>query len=459
MKNLTLSIIILSFSISCYAADSFSSIDYTFKGEVQTSVYMDSKQDDEFENKSAVDARIRLENTFQLKDINASIRFDLEGRAEYLQRDKSESEQDLTLGQAYLKLHPGNSDITIGKQVLTWGKLDDVVILDTINPQDYKQFVLNDKQDRKIPVFMFDYQYNADTFRIEGVYIPSFKPSYVRFFGSDWAVFGHLKQGVEEGGSAALAKSVVRKIRTERKEDTEDAEFKNGEAGLRFSSRYADIDYSLYYMNIFDRVAVLREKDAVGNTLKRFLYLPGDDTLASLVGSDPSAEELVLEEEYQRTHVIGKDFETVVGNFGVRGEAALFVDVPYLRDDFSYTRKKTFIVGIGIDHTTADNLYYNFQIIETLILNYAPLFAQERSSCLFTSNLSKEFLRGRFIVNLDSSFSPSYYDWMLNPELAYKFNNGMRLSVGGFIFEGSPTTVFGRFSAKDLVYLRMKYSF
>ncbi|MCK5607325.1 hypothetical protein KAR91_35910, partial [Candidatus Pacearchaeota archaeon] len=124
-----------------------------------------------------------------------------------------------------------------------------------------------------------------------------------------------------------------------------------------------------------------------------------------------------------------------------------------------YDEKDLLSLGIGVDHTTADNLYYNVQFIENYIFEYTPLHAQEKSVFHMMGSFSKDYLMGCFLVSLDWAYNFAYKDWRVNPEVRYKFANGLNTSFGGYIFEGPISATFGRFSAKDLVYLEFDFSF
>jgi hypothetical protein len=281
----------------------------------------------------------------------------------------------------------------------------------------------------------------------------------VNFFGLDWAVFDHLNEAIDEGNYSAATKNIIRRISIQEQEKFTHQTIDNSEFGLKVKSRLDDIDYSLYYMYIHNRIPVLGELTANGNTLKRFLYVPSQSNLDTLVALGPSDIDLTLERQHPRVHIVGGDFETVVGDFGLRGEGGLFLDMPYLKSDFSYVRKDTLLAGIGLDHTTANNFYYNIQLIESLILDYEELFGQEESTHQLTLNLKKDFLRGNLILEFDCSYNLSLGDRMFNPEVRYKLADGLEAAFGGFIFEGKTNTLFGRYDTNDVIYVEMSYLF
>ncbi|OPX30416.1 MAG: hypothetical protein B1H08_01805 [Candidatus Omnitrophica bacterium 4484_171] len=427
-------------------------------GEVNIRLFQDTKEDTAYEDHEQVRTQFDVWTKFKKNGFSAYVSGRTEG--EWLIGDDTQKDVDVTLRQAYISADSDRWALSLGKQVVTWGKLDNVIVVDRINPQDFRWFVMDDKQERKDPVWMMQAHYFGDNYDAELLYIPFFRASKIDFFGSDWAVFDHLKEAVEKGNYSASAKSIISGVRIKDKDKLTQDTFANGEWGIRFRNRIGNVDCAFYYMYIHSRVPVLREKTSKGNTLKRFLYTPSVNSLNELAALNPANEDLVLEKEYPGMNVIGGDFETIIiGEYGLRGEYGLFLGAPYLRSDFSYVEKDRLSFGLGIDHTTAQDWYYNLQFIEDIILDYEELFAQEEYSHEITFNLKKDFLRGNLLFALDCAYSLSYGDSMFNPEVRYKFNGGVEAALGGFIFEGDSTTLFGRYNAKDLVYMEMKYRF
>jgi len=439
-----------------WAAEDFA---YKAKGYVMGRAYQDVKDDTPFEKQHDLEGRARLENELTLKDWDALAFVAVEARGEAFFNDKTAKDADFLLREAYVEVRKPHFSCTIGRQVLTWGKLDDIVILDRLNPQDYRRFIMYNKQERKEPVFMFRHSYFGKGFEIESVFIPEFRASNLQYFGTDWSAYDHLIQGVEEGEYSEGTKGIIRKIRTEEKESLTDRSLKNAQGGMRLRTRIGEVDWGFYYMNLLQSLSTLREKSDKGLFLKRLLNFPTADNLAALIANNPADFDLALEEEHPRMHVAGFDWEAVAGEWGVRGEAAFLSGHPYCAADMSYAERNTLMAGIGADHTTANNLSLNVQFIETYILNYKPLFPDEEFSHQVTATLSKDFLRGDLTCTLKHTFNISYKDWMLNPKVSYKFKNGLQATLGSFLFEGGPTTVFGRYSNQDVIYLEAKIHF
>jgi|GEM_PF-1631990 len=423
--------------------------------------YQDTAEDTATETQQDIETRLRLENKIELKEWDALIQLNAELTYEALiHKDQhTQKDTDLLLKEAYVQVRKPNYSFALGRQIVTWGKLDNVVVLDRFSPQDYKRFILYDKQERKLPMLMAKFDYFGDNFDLEAVAAPFLKHSAVWFFDSDWAVYDQLKRSFLEGAYPLATKDVIARINTVEREKLVDQTLDNIQCGLRWRQRLEGADIGLYYMYVNNSLPGLRESTANGNILKRFLNYPTNANLAQLLGLAPTDTDLTLIEEHPRTQVIGIDAETVLGAYGLRGEFAATLGGPYLRSDFSYVRKDNIIFGLGIDHRTADNLYYNIQFIETIILDYEPLFPEEEYGHQITATLTKEFLRGKLILGLRHAYNISYGDWMLNPKLTYKIKEGLEGTLAGFLFNGDPTTMFGRYSDKDLFYLQLKYNF
>ena len=460
IKGLCFFVFVVIFAVSALSNDNGGKwFEWKRKIEIVTRFYQDILQSGPYEDQQQIDTRLKLKNKIELPAWDAAFYLNVQARYDAFIGDNTDDDVDFLLREAYIVFEREGYNFSLGRQIVTWGKLDDVVILDTMSPQNFKWFMLLDKQQRKQPVFMFKFDWYGDNVQMETVCMPLFVPSEVRFFGSDWAAFGHLREVVRKGPYTATTKDVVSRIRIEDKKYLNKHTIDNAQWGTRLVSSARDIDYSLYYMYINNRNPVLRETTSNGNALKKALYVPTQSNLNDLVALSPSDDDLTLQREHPRLHIIGSDFETVIGEYGLRGECGLFLGMPYLRDDFSYVRKDTLSLGLGIDHTTDKDWYYNVQFIENIIPDYEALFAQEEYTHQATVNVKKDFLRGDFSFELDSGYNFSLGDRMFNPELSYNLNNGVELKVGLFVFEGDAATLFGRYSAKDTVYIETTYAF
>jgi Protein of unknown function (DUF1302) len=458
IKILLLSLLFV-FSSLCSFSMSKPNIDWEHQVKIITRAYQDIEQDNAYESEQALEGRLIFENKFIFPDNHISITVDLETRYNAFLAEKTDQDVDTELKDAFIEYTKDRHVLSVGRQTVTWGKRDDDSIFDIINPQDYKLLFLLSKQERKLPAFMFRYDYNLDESQIEAIFMPVFRASNYRYFGSDWALFGQMKKIINDQPISAAAKSLISGIRVEDNDQLYDESFENAQMGLRFRSRIREIDYDIYYMNIYSSLPTLQEKTANGNIVKQFLYEPTNNNLGNLLSSGASGQDLILIRQHSRVHAIGFDLETIVAECGIRAEAGIFLDKPYLRRNYSYVTKDTFSAGLTVDHTTENNFYMSLGIQEDVILSYEDLYFNEHYTHTLTMRLSKDFFRGKLLCSFNASYNASRGDRMFNPKITYKFNNGIDVSIGAFVLEGDTSTTYGRYSDKDLVYLEAVFRF
>lgn len=431
-----------------------SQIEWKKKVEVSSKGGLDAEKNNDVEARRSLDSRARIENTLQFKTTDTSVILNGEARYELSDMEKS-GDPDFLLREAFVEFRKKVFNVRLGRQIVTWGKLDDIVVLDCLSPQDYRWFAFYDKQERKNPVLMLKCDYYGDEYHLEGVFLPLFEPSEIDFFGTDWAMFDHLKEAVEENEYPAELKQLVQQI------DIEDNESSNHvEGGARLRGAVNDVDYALYYMTFYNRLPAIGEHTSKGLLTKRFLFEPTQDHLSALAAANPIIEDLMLGATYDRVHAVGIDFETVMGAYGVRGECGYFSELPYVREsDFSSVLKKSVSAGIGIDHMMDNNLYWNLQWVGDLVLDYEDLFGVDDFSQQLALNLSKDFLLGDLLLDVTSAYRLTYGDWMIRPQVTYKVGHGVELTCGGFVLEGDSTSLFGRYDDNDLIYAEVKYQY
>lgn len=416
-------------------------------------------QNTDIDDEIMSDTRVLLENRMSWQEQNAFLKMDAEWRYETFRGMDNKSGSDVRFRDVYAEIKRDQYDLAVGQKKVTWGKLDDITILDRISPQDYTHFVLYDKQERKDPALMIQHQwFGWEGLNLETIFLPVFQPSEMDFFGTNWAAFGHLKQAVaEDPVYTSDQKDIVSGITIQDDTCVTSRSLKNSQVGVRLRGRAREVDYGVYYLNLYNSVPVLKESNPAGNATKRFLFEPTAAHLDALVSSGAAGDDLRLTTAHPRVNAVGLDWETVWGVFGLRGETAVFSGMPFLREDFSYTEKDQMVFGVGIDHTTADQWYVDLQYVQEYVLNYEDLYSAEEAPYYFAGTVSKNFLRGKIFLNFDWMWQVSYNDVMLNPEATYKWDRaGIDFSLGSFFFEGKRSkTLFGRYDQNDVVYVKL----
>ncbi|MBU4477802.1 MAG: ankyrin repeat domain-containing protein [Elusimicrobia bacterium] len=429
-----------------------SAVTFKTQGKIQSRLNFDIDKYGEGEAEQSLDTLARIESRIGLKKAGLIFFFSGDTRSEIFNLEKGNADFTATLREAYGEIRGKKYVLGIGRQIVTWGKLDEIAILDRISPHDYDWFALNNKQDRKLPVMMLRIEYFWKNAQAEALVLPKFDPAQVKYFGTDWSIFGHMKDLIAAGSYPQQIKDAVNAITIGNGKSPKDPEF-----AIRLRTKLRDTDYGFYAMSLLDRMPGLKEQTAKGALVKGFLFAPSAENMLNLITA--GQQDLLIKEDYKRNTVLGMDFETVAGEYGIRGELAFLSAQPVNRADFTLTRKNIISAGIGLDHTAANNVYFNIQAAADLILDYEPLHETKRFSHQFTLNINRDFLLDDLHTEAGLVYRATYGDWMANPLCSYKIKHGFEIESGLFLFGGKPWTLFGRFDTKDLAYLNLRYRF
>ncbi len=433
---------------------------FSLFGTLRTTAFLDYEKDSTREDRIASNSYVNLGAKGRF---GKNFYYNIQGQMPYhlAWGEKTNRELEAYLDEAYIGLKVKGFDFRIGNQIFTWGKLDEIVILDILNPQDLRYYLTFEKQDRKIPVPSLNLKYYFDLAEggvAELVWIPKFKPNKVKYFNSNWAPFDSIREAIRENVIYnAYTKEVVDNIDIIEK-SYKWYRFDHSDAGLKVGLTLKNWDFDLYYLYKRDPEYILKEKDFYGLMAKSFIYQPTLQNLLRLVGSLPPTGSLTLRAEHPRMHILGLDAEGTIFTLGWRYEGGLFFDKHLLKNDFTITKKPLAIHGFGIDNQRTD-LYLNIQFLHKFIMDYEPLYAQEKNSTQLSNQISWTSPYGKIKIGMDSIYNIVYDDYYLNPYLTYNNQKGLSLTGGCFVFKGDATTQFGTFDNSDYVYLDAKYEF
>ena len=424
----------------------------------------DTKKETETEHRRAFRNKIRLEGkwTPAAKSIHELIgekdKFyalaSVESDYIWFGPNHCNDDYDLDLFEGYLYWSRGSAEIRLGKQIVRWGKTDQISPVDNVNSQDLREFIIPDLEDRKIPNWMARIRIFGDSYTLEGIYIPFFEPSDIDYFGTDWAVYQHLKEDVRDSGLPSALKDYLEERSVHESEPAKT--FENGEWGARVSGTIAEWDMALSYLYAWEDLPYYRRfpiKNLKVDDASSFEGLPN-----SLMGASLTEED--IEVTYKRSHICGFEFETTVRNIGLRGEAAYFDRQSFLTNSLTSIRKPVFFYVLGADYSGENNWYINLQFAHQIISDYNDdILYFRRNNTSLNGQISKEFLRGNLETNLWYNYSLSDKGYYLRPRIICKYFRNLEITLGLNIFGGDADTLMGYYDDNDQVFLSFKYYF
>ena len=433
----------------------------TFKGWIEALGAVDTDDDNDTEHSNVFRNRVRIESDWrQTLEQGGKLKAKFSLYSDYLYMgggEKSNHEYDFTIYEGYLKYSCKNLSLTAGKQTVRWGKTDQLSPVDSVNPQDFRLFILPSLEERKIPIWMLKLEGFADNWSWEALYIPWFAKSDIDYFNSDWAIFRHLPEDVKNSSLPPEFKDYADHVLIIDRDKPANT-FTNGEFGGRISGTVKQIDFSLSYLYGWENQPYIK------NFPIKNLNVDGSfspDDLEDL----PNQPDLIFTDEriaitYKRQQVAGFDFETTLGDFGLRGEAAYFNHMSFLSSNLTSTRKPVFHTVLGLDYTSDSEWYGNIQFSWMKILSYADkILYFEDDNLALMGEISKPVFDHNLEMRLRYNYTFSDSSYYLEPSLTLKYFTDLEVELGANLLGGDKDTLFGSFKENDQFFLRAKYYF
>lgn len=329
----------------------------------------------------------------------------------------SMDDYDLELFEAYLHHATPDWDLRLGRQIVRWGKADQISPVDNLNPQDVREFVVPELEDRKMPNWMARLRLFPGDVTLEGVIIPFFQENRFDWSGSTWALLGR-----DSGG-----------LRIH--EDEPDQGLDNTDWGLRASASLAGWDVSVSYLQATEKSPRLRFEPT--NPLGPTLHA-----------------------DYKRQNIFGWEFETTVDAFGFRGEGAYFDEQSLPTTGLDTVSRPVSHAVIGVDYLGEADWYVNVQLSHQHVFDHDKdiLFLREDNFYL-SGEINREFWRGNTMLKLGYAVDLRDGGSFITPEAILTYFKNLELTLGANIFFGPKDSYFGRYRDDDQAFFKAVYYF
>jgi hypothetical protein len=334
------------------------------------------------------------------------------------------------LQEAYMDYYSGLVDIRFGKQIIAWGKADEINPTDILNPQNISN-IAEDKIVRKIGLVSLKTDWKFYDFVLEGIWKPEFQSMQLPALNSRWAFFS--LPGVTELPSPSYPGNKL----------------ENTEWALKLYRTISLFDFSVSYFDGWDNI-----------------FTP------NLV-FNPVTQQMELNQlVFHRTKMFGGDFAGSFHSVGVWGECAYFrTEDAEGTDPFIKNPYVQFV--FGGDYTFGYNIETNVQYFQQYITKIDGDAEEESEENVISKlgigiplqqaasfRVKKKF--GAWEVNWIELFG--LYDIkqrgiMLQPKLVISPEDAFLVEFGMILFDGDEESIFGRFGNNDQVYLKGTYSF
>ena len=328
--------------------------------------------------------------------------------------------QNISLREAWVSFNAGKFNMSMGQKIIVWGKADGINPTNNITPVN-TLLRSPDPDDMRMGNFLMQMDYSfAPAVKLEGIWVPKFKPSLL-----PWQ-FVILPPGVnlKEG-------------------DYPDAKLENCSFAGKLYLNFPTIDATFSYYNGYGLNP--------GLTLGIPDYLPGDTFIT----------QNIMTKAY-RVQTLGLDFSTTIGKFGFRGEAAWQIPEDDYKTEINVPNPDIWYV-LGMDRS-----FGNFQLIVQYIGRYVIDFDEpkppvdemgkliygiEQGNRMFqmqqnewshslSVRASQSLFYQTFSLEIFSLMHFTTGEYMMIPKITYSISDGLSIAAGMEWYSGGDNTLY-----------------
>jgi hypothetical protein len=347
--------------------------------------------------------------------------------------------------ELYADMFFGDLDIRLGKQFVVWGVLEGVRIVDEVNPQDFRELILPDLLDYRIPQWMAKIDYYRPEASYQLIWNPDMTFHKPAPPGSEWEL-------LQEVPGTRYPKTF---------------DYKNSDIGFKVSTTIRDTEMTFSYLYTWDPFPTIFRQVLIDQSIDP-VFLP-TYTRISMYGATfvKQLDSSILKGEL--AYVTGKYF--AVFNADENHDGWLDKNGEFQRDHIRW--------GLGMDYNWlgAD---ISPSIVQWIILDYDQAIIQDQFDTGLNLFVRKEFPESSSIFTLLAIYLVNLDEVYLKPKWAFRitdhfqiatgvdlfFGNGSQFGVSGVLDAAGNVTVpeqrsqfLGNFHDNDRIFLEFKYSF
>lgn len=338
--------------------------------------------------------------------------FSLNGRSEYTDDVLDEYESETELREAWLRGSFGKAvDVKLGRQIIVWGKSDNLRITDVLNPMDMREPGVTDIEDQRIPLAMsrVDYYTGDWSFMLAAIHEVTFNKTAV--WGHEFYPSGNIAPREEKPSSAP--------------DNTEFAFAANG--------IFSGWDLSLYAARIWNDTPNLAMRGMSSYRQHRLLHMTG---LAANIA---------------------------LGNFLLKTEAAHFTGLGYkatANEDFARTD-----ILLGAEYSGWTDTTVSFEIADRHIHDYTGTLKSspempEEDEITSALRITRKLLNQRLeLTALAMTYGATGQNGAIQRVSGkYELMNAVNLTAGAAMYQ-SGTVRNSRMGNNDRIFAEIRYDF
>jgi len=341
--------------------------------------------------------------------------YGINGREDYTSAVLSEYEDELELREAYLQVSPASRlDIKAGRQIVVWGKSDNIRVTDVLNPLDLREPGLTDIEDLRLPVTMTRVDFYTGDWSVTGIALHEVRFNKLPVFGHDFFPGASPLPPEEipsDGGS-------------------------NTEWAFSASGVFSGWDIALYYARIFDDSCHF----------------------------EPLPTGFGVERKHARLSMAGLAWNIALGNWLLKTEAAYFDGLEFFNTpDRDYARIDLLA---GLEYTGFRETTISLDAVIRHLDNFSELIKRTPDSAVedqFQSavRIEKSYLNDTLSLTILASLYGLAGDDGAFERISaqYDITDAVELSAGVVLYQNGDLPEFQNIGDNDRLFLEIKWSF
>lgn len=328
------------------------------------------------------------------------------------------------------RIGPARLDLRLGKQQVVWGQSFGLRVLDLVNAQDLREFILDDFVDARTPVWGARAELFAGDVALQALVFPDFEPDALPDNESEFSLDPELR-GLLPGLAAAPGTAPLALLDDD--ERPHDWRASSTGFGLRAGTVLRGVDLALHYWDRLDARGVFRRR-----------VTPLD------LGPGPPLPLNVLRREHERVRSLGLSFSTTRGDFTLWGEGAVSTGRAYVVNDLSdadgSVRRPDLEYALGLDWTGWQPLFLNVQWIHFVRFGSDARIELERSRELVSLLLRFDLMAERVLPQLFVLVGLDEGETLIRPSIEWRATDRLSLTLGADLFTGPREGLLGQYA-------------
>ena len=350
--------------------------------------------------------------------------YQLKGEEHYTPQVLDAYQQEGEIREAWVRGTPAhNLDLKVGRQIVVWGKSDNLRVTDVLNPVDEREPGLTDLEDLRIPVTMTRVDYYLGKWGLQAVAVHEIRFNKEPALGSDFYPFPlDVAEQVPSSGG------------------------RNTEYGASLNGIFSGWDLAFYWAEVFDD----------------FGYVVPDADHNPFNGFQPVRY-------HPRVHMVGSAANVALGNWLLKGEVAEFDGLKFASTGNRSFRRLDGLLGLEFTPSTDTTIALEAKGQRVLdydaALKVYPLFALEQSETTNEYALSyrASFLRETVdVVAVILAFGASADEGTVQRyQVTYELAEALDVTGGVVIYTagGGGNVLLTNAKDNDRLFFETKWSF